>query len=101
MKKRTKYVPYGIINCWPIVKISLVKLFNFLISFTETPNSLDIFHKLSPDFTIYVLSVDDGINNFWPMLNISDVKLFIVFSSSTVVLNRLAILYKLSPLWTV
>ena len=40
--------PLGIVNTWPIVKISLVKLLARLISSIDTSYALDIEYKLSP-----------------------------------------------------
>ena len=44
----------GINNCWPTIRLLLVRLFILFISSIVALFSWAIFHKLSPFFTVYV-----------------------------------------------
>ena len=95
----------GIISFCPIVRRFDCKSLAFLSSSTDILYFFAIFHKESPDCTIYVISSVgssiSGIINCCPTDRIFDVKLFAVFKLSTVVLNCLAIEYSESPFLTI
>lgn len=98
-------MPYGIINTWPILNKSVVRLFNLRISFTVVLKLRAIRHKLSPALTTYIVgdacTFEAGIKSCWPIDNILLVKLFKFFIASTVVPYLFAIAYNVSPALTI
>lgn len=82
------------------------KLFKLFILSTVVLYFFAILYKLSPDTTLYVLTLElvssvlldeVGIFKLLPIVRLLEVRLLYAFNLSTVVLYFLAILYKVSP----
>lgn len=91
------------ISIWPIDKRFDERLFNLFISSTDVSNFLAMEYKLSPFWTVYVVSKLSfvGIFRTSPIDKRFDVRLLAFFMASTVVLYSFDILYRESPLFTV
>lgn len=91
------------ISIWPIDKRFDERLFNLFISSIDVSNFLAMEYKLSPFWTVYVVSklLSVGIFRTWPIDSRFDVKLLALLMASTVVLYSFDILYRESPLFTV
>ena len=104
---------------WPTrIKLTLLKLFQLLISLTDTPYAAAIFATVSPDFTVYVpvvvfVVVETEVEvavvelvpptvNVWPTIIKFGFEMPFVFTRfATVVWYVAAILFRVSPTFTV